>query len=178
LKGNIKINIPVSGDINDPQFSAGNVLAGTLIKFVTGVVSSPFKVIGGLAGVFSSEELDSVFFEPGSAALDADESVKLDAVAKALRERPSLQVKIRGRAYVNLDGEAMAPGESETASTDQPVAGRQQLRELAGQRAGSIRDVLVVKGNIESSRVKILPLEVLPKGIGSKASATLSLTAK
>ena len=175
-KGRIKINLPVSGDINDPEFRVGNVLAGTLIKFVTGIVSSPFKVMEGLAGAFSTKELSGVVFSPGSATLDPGESQKLAAVAKALRERPSLQVEISGRAYVQLDAEAMAPVEPGETPAEKPTIGMQQLRELARQRAYTIREALVVKGKIESGRVTILEAKVEEGGSKGSVVSSLNLT--
>ena len=79
--GNIRIKVPVRGDINNPDFSVGNVLADTLIKFVTGIVSSPFKIVEGLAGAFTAADLERIYFAPGSSALKDDQVKKLVAVA-------------------------------------------------------------------------------------------------
>ncbi len=177
-EGNIRFDIPMRGNITDPHFSVGNAVADTLIKFVTGIVSSPFKVMAGLAGGFSTEELDHVLFAPGSTAIEDDQAEKLLAVAKALRERPSLEVEIRGRAYVRLDGEAMAAEASATATAQKPAVDEPQLRELARQRAISIRDALVLEGKIDAQRMTILPEKVEEGSADGRAISTLSLTAE
>ena len=177
LNGNIRLDVPVRGDIDDPEFSVGNVFVGTLIKFVTGIVSSPFKVMVGLAGAVSTEELDRVVFNPGSSALTGDQVEKLAAVAKALRERPSLKVAIAGRAYARLDAAAMAAVDSEKQTTDQTGVDEEQLLVLARQRAQSIRDALVLQGNVESQRVKILPEKLMNDSDDGQVVCTLQLTA-
>jgi outer membrane protein OmpA-like peptidoglycan-associated protein len=176
-EGNIRLNIPVRGNINDPTFSVGNVFADTLIKFVTGIVSSPFKVMEGLSGAFSTEELDRVRFAPGSSVVEDDQVEKLIAFAEALQAKPSLQVEITGRADRFLDGKAMVPEDAETAPDEPPAVEEEQLQELARQRAQSVRDALVLEGKIESGRVKILPEQVVEESTGGQVTATLSLTA-
>lgn len=177
-KGNIEFNIPVHGDINDPQFSVGGVVADSLIKFIAGIVSSPFKIMEGLAGAFTTGQLDRVVFAPGSFAIEDSQVEKLLAVAEALRQRPDLQVEITGRAYSSADGMTMTEERLETESVEAPDADEQMLRELARQRAKSIRDALVVEGDIEARRVKILPEKVEEGSAGGQVIATLSLTAE
>ena len=177
FNGNIRFNLPVSGDINDPQFRSGNVFADALIKFVTGVVSSPFKVLGGLGDGIAAEELDRIFFAPGTAALDAEQTEKLAAISDALRERPSLEIEIRGRAYKMLDDQAMAPVPSEDASDEPPAVEEQQLRELAQRRAETIRAALLMGGSIKPKRVKVLLATVQERSTDGRAAATLYLVA-
>ena len=176
--GNIHFDVPIKGDINDPQFSVGNVFADTLIKFVTGIVSSPFAVMEGLAGAFSTKDMNRVLFAPGSSAIAADQVDKLKAVAKALRERPALIVSIEGRAYSRVDGKAMASEKSETASPEASGVDQQKLEELARQRAESIRNALVMEGKIESERVEMVREIVEKDSTDGKADAFLSLTAE
>ncbi|KPJ77552.1 MAG: hypothetical protein AMJ54_07485 [Deltaproteobacteria bacterium SG8_13] len=176
--GNIQINVPIRGDINDPKFSVGNVFADTLIKFVTGIVSSPFKVMEGLAGAVSAEGLDRVRFAPGSSAIEDDQVEKLEVIIEGLQERPSLRVEIRGRAYSSLDAKALVPQGPETTSAEKPAADEQQLRELARQRAKSVWEALVIAGDIEPERVTILPEEVRGKSADGQITSTLSLSAE
>ena len=174
--GNIRIKVPVRGDINNPDFSVGNVLTDTLIKFVTGIVSSPFKIVEGLAGAFTAADLERIYFAPGSSALKDDQVKKLVAVAKSLRERPSLQVEISGIAYVDIDGDVLNAEEARAAPAEDPGFDQEQLQELARQRADSIRRALIFAGEIESERVRILPEKVEKDSKPKKAASRLSLT--
>jgi hypothetical protein len=106
--GNIKFDLPVRGNIDDPKFNVGSVLGNTMVKFVTGVVTSPFKALDGVLGAFNSVDLHHVAFEPGSSNLQSAQSKKLDDLAKLLNERPALRVEIKGRANSQVDRKVLA----------------------------------------------------------------------
>jgi len=106
--GNIKFDLPVHGNIDDPQFDVGSVLGNTMIKFVTGVVTSPFKALDGVLGALNTADLHQVAFEPGSSNLQSVQTKKLDNLAKLLNERPALRVEIKGKAISQADREVLA----------------------------------------------------------------------
>jgi hypothetical protein len=106
--GNIKFDLPVHGNIDDPQFSIGSVLGNTMIKFVTGVVTSPFKALDGVMSALNTADLHQVAFEPGSSDLQSAQSKKLDDLAKLLNERPALRVEIKGTADSQADRQVLA----------------------------------------------------------------------
>jgi uncharacterized protein involved in outer membrane biogenesis len=106
--GNIKFELPVRGNLDDPQFEVGSVLGNTMIKFVTGVVTSPFKALDGVLGALNTAELHQVAFEPGSSDLQSAQSKKLDNLVKLLNERPALRVEIKGKANSQADRKVLA----------------------------------------------------------------------
>ena len=108
--GNIELDVPVQGDINDPHFDFGKVIASTLGNTITKVVSSPFAALGSLVGG-NGEELSHIEFEFGSATLRPQQIEKLDKLAKALQERPGLRLEIEGRADRRHDRSALAERE-------------------------------------------------------------------
>lgn len=95
--GQISINLPMRGDLDDPTFSYGSILTNTLFDLLTKTVASPFSVLGSLAN-FDSEDLRNIEFAAGSAELDEAQTKKLDAIGEALRERPELRLEVTGRA--------------------------------------------------------------------------------
>jgi outer membrane protein OmpA-like peptidoglycan-associated protein len=109
--GNIELDVPVSGDLKDPQFNIGGVVAKAVGQVITKIVTSPFALLGSLVGGGSREELDFIDFEFGSAALSATQIEKLDTLSKALNERPALRLEIQGAADKQSDGVALAEAE-------------------------------------------------------------------
>jgi len=105
-EGEIRIDLPVRGDVDDPEFSVGRVIGMALRNLITRVAMSPFSIVGGLAGTDGSE-MSSVQFAPGSAALDAEQTAKIDALAEALAERPALSLEITGEADSAVDRPAL-----------------------------------------------------------------------
>lgn len=88
-KGVIDIELPVSGDLNDPQFDYGAVIGKAIGNLLGSIILAPFKALGALFGS-GDEKLDSIDFEPGSDVIGPPERQKLATVARALKARPSL----------------------------------------------------------------------------------------
>lgn len=103
--GVIDVDLPVSGSLDDPQFSVAGIVLKALVNLVTKAVTSPFALIGALAG--GGEELAYVEFAPGSAALEGDAEKKLGSLAKALDERPGLKLEVGGRVDPAPDRDAL-----------------------------------------------------------------------
>jgi uncharacterized protein involved in outer membrane biogenesis len=103
--GVIDMDIPVSGDVNDPEFSVGSVVMGALVNLITKAVTSPFTLLASL--VDSEEDLQRLNFKSGSSELEASTREKLDKLSTALTERPELNLIITGRLQVEADRERM-----------------------------------------------------------------------
>jgi uncharacterized protein involved in outer membrane biogenesis len=106
--GKISIELPVTGDLNNPQFSVMPIVWQTLRNLVVRAATAPFKFIGGLVTGGGSEDLGNVSFAAGSSELDKDAEGALNTLAKALKERPSLRLEIEGTAAASSDGPFLA----------------------------------------------------------------------
>lgn len=91
--GRIELALPVSGNLNDPQFSYGAVVWKALGNVLTRVVSAPFRALGNLLGI-NAEKLATVGFDAGSAVLQPPEREKLLQVAQILAKRPQLTLAV------------------------------------------------------------------------------------
>ncbi len=106
--GKISIELPVSGDLNNPQFSVMPIVWQTLRNLMVRAATAPFKFIGGLVSGGGSEDLSSVKFAPGASTLSADTQKALDTLAAALKERPALRLEIEGTSAASSDGPLIA----------------------------------------------------------------------
>jgi hypothetical protein len=104
--GKIDLGLPVSGDLDNPQFSYGQVILKAIVNLFTKIITAPFALIGQLIGVESSK-LDWVGFEPGSIALPPPEREKLKQLAEALKKRPNLKLEVQGCFDAKADADAM-----------------------------------------------------------------------
>jgi len=107
-EGKISIELPVSGDLNNPQFSVMPIVWQTLRNLVVRAATAPFKFIGGLVSGGGSEDLGSVSFAPGVSELSGDAQKALDKLSAALKERPALRLEIEGTAAASADGPLIA----------------------------------------------------------------------
>jgi len=107
-EGKISIELPVTGDLNNPQFSVMPIVWQTLRNLVLRAAQAPFKFIGGLIAGGGSEDLGTVAFAPGSSELTGDAQSSLDKLASALKERPELRLEIEGTSAQTSDGPLIA----------------------------------------------------------------------
>ena len=108
--GRIELELPMRGELDDPKFSYGGILAKTLVDLIKKAVASPFSALGTI-GNFSSEDLRSVDFAAGSAALDEEQGKKLDAIGQALKDRSDLRLEVTGAADAAADKVTLADAE-------------------------------------------------------------------
>ncbi|MCK7548730.1 DUF748 domain-containing protein [Marinobacter koreensis] len=108
-KGIIEVDLPISGDLSNPDFSVGQVVMRAFVNLLVKAAASPFSMLGSIADMagFSGEELGQVGFRPGSIELAEGESKKLAALGDALKQRPDLLLNIRGSVAPEADGLAL-----------------------------------------------------------------------
>ena len=106
-KGQIDVDLPVRGNLDDPDFKYGRVLLNVLLNLLGKAATSPLSLVGALIGG-SGEELSSVEFPAGRNELAETEVQKLTMLATVLTERPGLSLDIGGAADRKLDARALA----------------------------------------------------------------------
>jgi len=105
-RGQIHINLPVSGHMDDPEISIGGIVLQALANLIVKAATSPFDLLGSM---FGGEDIDHLAFQPGSTGLTPETTAKLDALTKILYERPALQLEISG--YADPQGDTPAAAE-------------------------------------------------------------------
>ena len=105
--GVIDLAVPVTGDLNNPQFSYGGIISRALANIIRNIVSSPFRFLAGLVGGGDDTDFGVVAFMPGRSDLLPPEREKLLKLGSALVERPQLQLELAGVYAGSEDREAM-----------------------------------------------------------------------
>ncbi len=95
--GTIDLELPVSGDVNDPDFSVGKLVFSVFANLITKAATSPFRLLGGLVGV-DADSFDQIEFRPGRSGLTPPELEKLAKLTEALTMRTGLGLELRGTA--------------------------------------------------------------------------------
>lgn len=105
--GVIDVDLPISGSLDDPQFSVGGIVLRIIINIITKAVTAPFSLIASaFGGGGSGDELAYIEFDNGRANLSQPAQGKIATLAKALNDRPALNLEITGRVdpLTDLDG--------------------------------------------------------------------------
>jgi hypothetical protein len=100
--GVIDIELPVTGNVNDPEFAIGGVVRQALVALITRIVTSPFTLLASLVG-FESEDFGQVEFLAGRSDLTPPQREKVDKLAQALGKRPQLSVQLAGTYDPRID---------------------------------------------------------------------------
>jgi len=126
VNGQIKLDVPVEGRIDDPKFRYWGAVWHVLGTLFTKIFTAPFSLLGSMFGG-GGEELGWQEFAPGSAALLPDQVKKLDVLIKAMNARPALNLEIEGNVDKVKDLEPLK---------------RRKLHEMVAQRAGTTNDYI------------------------------------
>ncbi len=105
-RGEIDVNLPVSGSLSNPEFSIGGLIWHAVLNLLQKAVTAPFSLIANAFGG-SGEELGYVEFEPGSAKLTDADNKKLDTIVKALADKTSIKMDLIGRVDPAVDEPAL-----------------------------------------------------------------------
>jgi uncharacterized protein involved in outer membrane biogenesis len=104
--GEINLDIPVAGDLDDPEFSVAGVVVQVIVNLIAKAATSPFALLGAL--IPEGEDIQHIPFDPGTAVANATTLDKLEVVANVLHERPGLKMEIAGHIDRSLDSAALA----------------------------------------------------------------------
>ena len=91
--GVIDLNLPISGNIDDPQFSIAPIVFKAFVNLITKAITSPFSLLGSIFG-FDENEIKNINFEFGEDKVTPIQKETLDKISKILTKRPNLALKL------------------------------------------------------------------------------------
>ncbi len=101
-EGKINLDFPITGSLNDPEFSVGALIGDVLGNMIGKLAASPFNALADLLDD-GDHDFSQVKFAPGSAQLNADEIAELNQIGVALQQKTGLTLDIKGIAYQAQD---------------------------------------------------------------------------
>ena len=142
--GNIKLDVPVTGDLGDPEFRVLGALNPIIMKAVAGTAALAIQPLGSvlLVGTLVADQalkvtFEPVLFEPGQTGLNAAADKYLGELAKKLKEKPKLGLRFCGVAV-----EAERKKDKDGKYLDK----EDDMLALANQRADAVKAYLGKQG--------------------------------
>ena len=141
--GQINLDIPLSGSLDDPKFKIWPIIWQILVNLITKAVTSPFSLLSSLTG--GGEEMSFIEFDYGSALVQEAGRKKIAALSKALFDRPSLKLEIEAHVDPAEDKEALKKAEFSRRLK------AQKLKEMIdkGQSPVPVDDVAISRDEFE-----------------------------
>jgi uncharacterized protein involved in outer membrane biogenesis len=136
-RGEIDLDLPISGTLDDPEFSVGGLVVRAIMNLLVKAVTAPFALLGSIFG--GGADLSYLQFDPGLALLGPAATEKLQAMAKALADRPALKVEVSGRA----DPAADHAGLKQAALHNAMAALKIKALIKKGESAPSLEEVVI-----------------------------------
>ncbi len=156
--GVIDIGLPISGSLDNPEFSIGGVVWRLIGNIITRAITAPFALLGAAFGG-GEADLSYIDFEYGRAALSQTAEDKIKTLVTAMNERSVLNLEITGHFDPAADLEGL-----KRVSIERKVKA-QKFKELTrrGTAPKSIDDVEVSKDEYERYLRAAYNEETFPK---------------
>jgi hypothetical protein len=159
-KDRIKLDIPITGDINNPDFDATDAIIkatakATSVTLITFFTPYGLAYAGGnvLFDIATSINFDPLIFEPGSSKLTDAQNEQLTKMIELLVERPGIHLTLCGFTNLN-DREKISTEIIDPKKIKPPSAERlQKLKQLGNERQESVKNHLVTVGKIAHDRL-------------------------
>jgi outer membrane protein OmpA-like peptidoglycan-associated protein len=155
--GKINLDIPLTGRIDDPEFSVWRIVVQVIVNILTKVATAPFALLGSLFG--GGEELSYIEFDNGSTDLSEPNMKKIETLVKALKAKPALKLDIVGGVDMERDREGLIQYQF------QRKLKAQKLNELVrkGEKVESVDEITIEKQEYERYLKRAYSAEKFPK---------------
>jgi hypothetical protein len=142
--GVILLDVPVEGNLDDPEFHLGKVIWHTVLNVLAKVATSPFRALAALAGG-AHADLSMVEFAPGTAEPLPAAQDQLATLGRSLAQRPAVALEVEGSADPERDGPALRQAalerslRSAKAATQSPPTSAEAVTLTPDERARLVR---------------------------------------
>ena len=146
--GVIDLDLPVTGNLDDPEFRVGPIVWKVLVNLLTKAVTAPFALLGSLFG--GGEEINLIEFPAGSDQLNEADREKLATLVRALNDRPGLKLRVPAAYSGDADSPVLTERNLQRAVMEAKEAEAQARRKpenippfevLAADRADYLRQL-------------------------------------
>lgn len=164
--GNINLQIPVQGKLNDLDIGIGDIVVTALSKSIVSAASSYFLYALGPYGALAyvgmkvgenllEVKLPAVTFTPGSSELDSKQEDYLGRIAKILQDRPETDLYITPQVspWELYGKKEIKQYEGQDAKVELDEEMRKRLMDLAEKRVSSIKAYLLKGKTIPEERI-------------------------
>lgn len=109
-KGNVEIEVPVKGNLKDPEYKLGKAIWKIVGNILVKAVSAPYNLLARAVGA-KEDELKDVPFTYAMAGLSETQLKKAKTLAAALKAKPELKIVFTQRCEMELEKEILASRE-------------------------------------------------------------------
>lgn len=94
-KGHVKMDLPVGGNLDSPEFSYRKIVLKAIGNVLLKVVTAPFSFLSG-----NRDNLEYIPVDPAQYAFTSEQYASFDQIAQMLKDKPEIQIALTQR--INL----------------------------------------------------------------------------
>lgn len=94
VHGKIDLDIPVQGDLNDPEFKPWPIVWQVLKNLVVKAAAAPVRLVAGVFGGTDGQDMEEVRFGTLGSSVEKDQQRALSGLAETMRKKPELTVAL------------------------------------------------------------------------------------
>lgn len=158
----INIDLPVTGDLNDPDFKYGGIVWEAVKKLFADITLAPFRFLGNMLGL-SSKDLNTIDFMPANVELIVSEQAKIADFIKLTTAKPKMKLSITP-AYSDVDVTAL-----KNAKLNEKIS--QTMNQTGKDYAGALASLVPKEKSSDEKALR----EAALKGIEVKKEQLLEL---
>lgn len=99
---NIKLDVPISGNIDKPEFNYMKLVWKTLGNLIVKVATSPLRALGEAMGV-NGANMEFIQFDPSAFDFSSEEYYQMDELAKIAMKDPMVQITMEQQMIPTLE---------------------------------------------------------------------------
>lgn len=107
----IDMSLPVSGNINSPEFSYRKLIIKTILNLMVKVATAPFDFMGGALGLGKGTNLQQLEFSASQSDFTLEQYAKMKDIAATLQQHAELDITFTQNVNCNAAVQALAVGE-------------------------------------------------------------------
>ncbi|MBV1915630.1 MAG: DUF748 domain-containing protein [Pseudomonadales bacterium] len=184
---NVHIDIPVRGDINNPDFNINDVVAQATAEaaqyaavYVLKQMLQPYTTMISVAEFaydqgtsLAALKLNPLIFQPDQVALDENQNDYLNKISELMQQRPELRIRFCGVGYTPIPVASDSDNQQSQASEQKEE--KTNARTRAEQLAKLAKQTLIEKHDIGSDRLFSCRPTTEQAGAESTANARVDL---
>jgi len=111
VHGDVTLDLPLTGDLNDPKTKIGKLIWQVVKNVVTKIVASPFRALSGLMGV-NPDEIKGIEFDYADSTLTDRHLHRIKLFTELEKKKPDMKIEMAYYNDIELEKREIAVNEA------------------------------------------------------------------
>ena len=172
INGDVILDLPLTGDLNDPKTKIGKIIWTTLKNVIVKIVASPFRALSDVVGI-DPTEVKGLQFNFADTTLTDNQLLRIKLFTELEKKKPDMKIELNYFNDNELEKKEIAFAEAGKLIDNQKLDSIQHSYSLL--RIHKVETAL--RSIYDSTKIKIvIPNREAPENVGSRPSFELKFS--